>query len=84
MSDFITALAALEQLTNNKEKKISKKEYEIFCKEFIFEKIKGKSFGKAFCDKFQFNDTFLKALSDDTAKSHIETLGYIKNDTRSN
>ena len=76
--NFITQLAALEKLTNNKHKKISRKDYEIFCKEFVFDKIKGKSFGESFCERFDFNGTFLKNLSDVAAKDHIETLGYIK------
>lgn len=76
--DFITTLASLEQLTGNSTKKISKTEYELFCKEFLFEKLKGDSFGTAFCIRFGFNDTFLKVLSDETAKLHIEKLGYIK------
>lgn len=75
--DFITTLAALEQLTGNSTKKISKAEYDIFCKEFIFDTLKGKSFGTAFCEKFGFNNIFLKGLSDSTAKDHIEKLGYI-------
>jgi hypothetical protein len=77
--NFITQLAALEQLTsNNNKRKVSKKEYEIFCKEFVFDKLKGKSFGETFCDKFNFNGMFLKNLSDDIAKDQIETLGYIE------
>lgn len=75
---FITALAALEQLTGNSTKKISKNDYELFCKEFVFEKLKGVSFGEAFCERFNFNGVFLKGLSDETAKSHIETLGYVQ------
>lgn len=75
---FIHILGALEDLTANKEKQISKAEYEVFCKEFVFEKIKGKSFGFAFCERFNFNNIFLKSLSDETAKSHIEKLGYIQ------
>ena len=78
MNNFITTLAALEQLTGNSKKQISKTEYDEFCKEFIFEKIKGISFAVAFCEKFDFNNIFLKGLSDETAKDHIETLGYIK------
>lgn len=78
MPSFITALAALEQLTANSNKTVSKTDYEIFLKEFVFDKLKGKTFGAAFCERFEFNDIFLKALSDETAKSHIETLGYIK------
>lgn len=77
-STFISVLSSLEQLTNNAKKSVSRKDYEIFCREFIFEKIKGKTFGSAFCERFGLNDTFLKNLSDDTAKYHIEQLGYIK------
>lgn len=75
---FITTLAALEQLTGNNKKKISKSDYEIFCKEFLFETLRGKTFGAAFCERFGFNDIFLKALSNETAKHHIEKLGYIE------
>jgi hypothetical protein len=75
---FNAALPGLEQLTGNKNKQISKKQYELFCKEFVFEKLKGIGFAESFCKKFKFDDTFLKNLSDDTAKYHIEMLGYIK------
>lgn len=75
---FMYSLGALESLTTNREKTISTVDYEIFCEEFIFDKLKGKSFGEAFCERFGFNNFFLKALSDSTAKLHIEKLGYIK------
>jgi len=70
--------AGLEQLTSNNSKQISKKQYDLFCKEFVFEKLKGIGFAESFCKKFKLNDTFLKNLSDETAKYHIEMLGYIK------
>ena len=41
----------LENL-NSPKYKISKSDYEIFCKEYIFEHIRGIKFGKAFCKKF--------------------------------
>ena len=75
---FIFALGALEGLTCNSKKSVNRKDYDKFCHEFIFEKIKGKSFGESFCAKFSLNDTFLRNLSDETAKYHIERLGYIK------
>ncbi len=78
VQNLINYLKAVEDLTDNKNKVVNKKEYEIFCKEFVFYKLKGKSFGKAFCERFDFNDIFLKGLSDDVAKDHIEKLGYIK------
>ena len=78
MNNFINVLSGLEQLTGNPNKKISSQDYELFCKEFVFEKLKNISFGEAFCKRFGFNDMFLKSLSDTTAKHHIEKLGYIK------
>jgi hypothetical protein len=78
MNNFTQALAGLEKLTNNPNKKVDREEYEIFCKNFIFLKLKGVSFAESFCKHFEFNDCFLKNLSDETAKFHIETLGYIK------
>lgn len=71
-------LRQLETLTNNAQKSVSKIDYDKFCNEFIFEKIKGKSFGEAFCERFNLNNIFLKDLSDDMAKYHIKVLGYIK------
>lgn len=59
-------------------KQITKMEYDNFCKEFIFEQLRGTSFGKAFCDHFNLNDNLLPGLSDDGAKFMIEKLGYIK------
>lgn len=59
-------------------KTISKQDYEVFCKEFTFEKLKGKKYGEAFCERFELDDCILKNLSDTTAKFHIENLGYIK------
>lgn len=76
--DLIQQLKNLESLTYNSNKQISKQEYETFCKEFVFQKLQGISFADAFCKKFNMNDTFLKNFTDDTAKYHIEVLGYIK------
>lgn len=75
---FIDTVTALENLTGNQYKTISKADYELFCKEFVFTKLKGVGFGQAFCERFGFNGLFLKNLSDETAKEHIELLGYIK------
>jgi thermostable 8-oxoguanine DNA glycosylase len=78
LDDMQRYLLALEDLTNNKNKTVNKKDYELFCREFVFAKVKGISFGEAFCERFGFNNTFLKNLSDKTAQYHIEKLGYVK------
>lgn len=84
MADIFSYLNALEDLTQNKNKIVNRQEYQKFCSEFLFNKLKGEAFGEAFCKRFGFNDVFLKGLSDNTAKFHIEKLGYIKDDTRCN
>lgn len=75
---FMHVVGALESLTTNPGKTVKKEDYQVFCKEFVFDKLQGKTFGEAFCEKFKMNDFFLKGLSDSTAKHHIESLGYIK------
>lgn len=59
---------------------ISKSDYELFEKEFLFNRITGhKSFGAAFCEKFGITDFVLSIIkSEDRAKKHIETFKYIK------
>ena len=58
---------------NSPKMQISKEEYETFQKEFIFDQLKGKRFGKAFCEKFHINDVVIKCLIDeDLARRFIE------------
>ena len=66
----------LNRTTN---KLISKQEYEVFCKEYIFDQLKGKKFGQAFCERFDIvNDMVVKLLIDeDIAREMIEE-NYIK------
>jgi hypothetical protein len=52
---------------------ISKQDYEVFCKEYIFDRLQGKNFGRAFCERFDINDTVIKCLFDeDIAREMIE------------
>lgn len=76
--NHIQQLIALDTITQNQSKFVSRTEYEEFCKEFVFQKLCDKKFGEAFCEKFGFNEFLLKLVSDETAKDMIETLGYIK------
>lgn len=78
MSRLDNQLFALESLTTNSLKTVKKCDYETFCKEFIFEKLRGKKFGEAFCERFDFNSFILRNLSDENARFHIEKFGYIK------
>jgi hypothetical protein len=59
--------------------KISRVDYETFCKEYIFNKLKGESFGNAFCKRFNITDRTISILkSENFAKQLIESLGYIE------
>jgi uncharacterized protein YPO0396 len=52
---------------------INKNEYATFCKEYIFEKLKGVSFGTAFRKRFGVRDRVLSMFSSQTdAMKHIE------------
>jgi len=66
----------LELQTLGKGKKnftISKQEFEDFCKEFLFEQIKGEcKLGEAFCKKYDEPNYVLSILPDHSAKSHIK------------
>lgn len=59
---------------------ISKSDYDLFEKEFLFNRITGRTtFGQAFCEKFGITDFVLSIIkSEDRAKKHIETFNYIK------
>ncbi len=58
--------------------KISKQEFEDFCKGFLFEQIKGDlKLGEAFCKKYNEPNYVLSILPDDSAREHIRKF-YVK------
>jgi len=58
--------------------KISKQEFDSFCKEFLFEQIKGDyKLGEAFCKKYDEPNYVLSILPDRSAKAHIKKF-YVK------
>jgi hypothetical protein len=61
-----------------KDFKITKKEFEDFCKGFLFEQIKGDlKLGDAFCKKYNEPNYVLSILPDDSAREHIRKF-YVK------
>ena len=57
---------------------ISKQEFDSFCKEFLFEQIKGDyKLGEAFCKKYDEPNYVLSILPDRSAKAHIKKF-YVK------
>lgn len=58
---------------------INRTDYESFCKEYVFNKLKGETFGSAFCKRFNLSDRAISNLvSEQFTKELIESLGYIK------
>lgn len=62
-------------------KTVSREDYEIFCKEYVFDNLREVSFARAFCERFDIKDDLLRTMthvSNADTKSLIEILGYIK------
>jgi len=61
-----------------KDFKINKQEFDDFCKEFLFEQLKGDyKLGQAFCKKYDDPNYVLSILPDRSAKAHIKKF-YVK------
>lgn len=70
--------SVLSRINDAPLKQISKQEYELFRKEYIFDQLKGLRYGKAFCERFQIDDPVVSRLIDiDLAEELIEAT-YIK------
>ncbi len=70
---FDHTISMLTQFNKAPEKKISKIEYELFCKEYLFYQLQDIRFGRAFCEKFDITDYVVRCLVDeDIAKEMIE------------
>jgi len=75
MNAFTNMISLLDNLPKPE---ISKQDYEVFQKEYIFDQLKGKKFGRAFCEKFKVKDAVIRYLIDeDIAREMIEET-YIK------
>jgi hypothetical protein len=57
---------------------VSEADWKIFCKEYIFEKLKGETLGSAFCKRFEIENWLISNMIDDNyTRLHIEKF-YIK------
>lgn len=71
---LISSQAASEELA-----RVSPEEYEQFCNEYVFDALRGKSFGRAFCERFNIVDFLLvRDQPDDWAKQYIRNCGYVR------
>ena len=68
----------LQTLGKGKNFNITQQEFEDFCKEFLFEQIKGETrLGEAFCKKYDEPNFVLSILPDESAIAHIKKF-YVK------
>jgi hypothetical protein len=73
MFDSIAKQLELQSLDKSRDFKISKQEFEDFCKGFLFEQIKGdKKLGQHFCEKYNETNHILSILNDKAAREHIK------------
>jgi hypothetical protein len=69
---MVTELSA-EAYKDNDFTPVSQEEYAVFCKEYIFEKLKDIKFGTAFQKRFDVRDRVLSMFSEQSdAMQHIE------------
>lgn len=58
---------------------ISEDKFQLFLKEAVFEKLKGKKLGEIFAEKFKIRDRALSMFSDDQdVITHIRYCKYVK------
>ena len=77
MFDNIAKQLEVQTLGRSKNFTITKQEFNDFCKEYIFEQLKGISLGYAFCEKYSEPNYVLSILPNESAKKHIKKF-YIK------
>jgi len=70
----------IAQLTTDKASNtmVSEADWQIFCKEYIFEKLKGETLGSAFCKRFGIENWLISNMTDDNlSRLHIRKF-YVK------
>ncbi len=80
MNEFhAQVMNAMAGMLSKAKKTVTPEQYEEFKHELVFAKLKGKTLGQAFCEKFDITDYMLSNIKDDKEATFlIENLGYIK------
>lgn len=80
MNEFhAQVMNAMAGMLSKAKKTVTPEQYEEFKHELVFEKLKGKTLGQTFCEKFDISDYMLSNIKDDKEATFlIENLGYIK------
>ena len=75
---IVNQLELWSQKKINKDFYITQEEFDDFCKNFLFEEIKGNfKLGEAFCEKYNQTNYVLSILNNRSAREHIKTF-YVK------
>ncbi len=75
----LTSFSHMISVLNNQPKiLISRQEYDVFDKEYIFEQLKGKRFGRAFCERFGITDPVVNCLVDEDIAREMINENYIQ------
>lgn len=78
MFDYMAKQLQLQTFGKGRSFKITKDDFEQFCKSFLFEQIKGeKKIGQFFCEKYNEPNYVLSILPDASAREHIKKF-YVK------
>lgn len=78
MNSFELMACVLGRNNPTQAKTISKQDYELFRKEYIFDQLKGLKYGKAFCERFQIDDPVISRLIDTDIAIDLIEENYIK------
>lgn len=78
LNSFTMMVGILSGINQPQTKTISKQDYELFRKEYIFDQIKGLKYGKAFCERFQIDDPVISRLIDTDLAIEMIEENYIK------
>lgn len=78
MFDHLSKQLELQTFGKGRSFTINEQEFEQFCKNFLFEQIKGeKKIGQHFCEKYNEPNYVLSILNDKSAIEHIKKF-YVK------
>ena len=77
--DHMVTTLRSDAFKDNDFESVNKLDYALFCKEYVFESLKGINFGTAFQKRFGVRDRVLGMFSkQDDAMAHITYCGYVK------
>ena len=78
MNSFEMMVGMLTRINHTDTKTISKFDYDVFQKEYVFDQLRDIKYGKSFCERFQINDPVVSRLIDEDLARELIEENYIK------